>query len=210
MTFLARIVPFFPVFLYILLLGEFVFTINVDPLLGITLILFTLYLLPILIFRIHNIFYPIKSEVIDLNIGKYIPWWGSYYFQRIYFDIPVLESILKSFPGLYSFWLRLWGSKIGKNIHWTPKGTITDRFLLEIGNNVVFGYETILTPHFITPINGIQSLLLEKIKIGSDSFIGGYSVIAPGCVIPEKSFLPFESRLKIRTNWVNRDDKANP
>ena len=73
---------------------------------------------------------------------------------------------------------RILGAKIGKNSFInTPK--LSDAYLLEIGDNVVIGGDASITCHIFEG----NSLILGKIKIGSDTLIGAESYIMPGATI---------------------------
>ncbi len=159
-------------------------------------------LLPILFAWIYllppglNRLLKIKNGFTDLENG-FSPWWASYCLQRPFYDLPWLENILRSAPGLYSCWLRLWGSKIGQNVYWSPTVEICDRGLLEIGSKIVFGHRTSLISHVITPKKGRQLLYVSKVVVGSNSFIGAGSVLGPGSNVRENTILPVQTILKI-------------
>jgi len=203
MTLLGKLIVFFPVLCYTLIMGCLYYSLEVNAFVGLGSLLFVCYFFPVIFFRVHNNFFPLKNNVTDIDAKEYRPWWGSYCIQRVYYDLPFLESILRSLPGAYSFWLRLWGSKIGKHVHWSPLVEVCDRSLLTIGDHVVFGHRVVLISHAITPIDKKNHLLVERITIGSRSFIGAGSGIGPGCVVPDSSFLPLETRLLLRSKWKN-------
>jgi len=201
MTLLGKLITFFPFFIYTLVFVVMGQAILSQKIIYLFLILIILYLLPVIVFRIHNIFFPLRKVVVDLDSNQYISWWGSYKIQRVYYDLPFLESLLRSVPGVYSFWLRLWGSKIGRGVYWPPRVEICDRSLVEIGDYVVFGHEVVLSSHTLAPVKSKHKLVVEKIKIENNCFIGAHSRIGPGCSIAMGSFLPFETLLKVRQNW---------
>lgn len=151
-----------------------------------------LYLVPPLTFRLHQIFFPIKKSLTNLSDRKYSPWWGAHQIQVIYIAIPQLEAALRLVPGLYSAWLRLWGSRIGRRVYWTPNVEITDRHALDIGDRVVCGHKCKFLGHAIKPKGAGQEMALynRAIKIGSDVFIGAGSRIGPGTAIADGTFLP--------------------
>ncbi|WP_413290477.1 acyltransferase [Bdellovibrio sp. HCB337] len=142
------------------------------------------YVLPLLCFRLVNLVAPLKSGVSFIAERGYSPWLGAYKFQLIYLHLPFLERILRLVPGLFSFWLRLWGSQIGKWVYWTPEVTILDRTHLKIGNHVIFGHSVQMTSHAIKPKNNRVFLYLNDITIGDGCFIGAWSRLAPGVNIP--------------------------
>jgi acetyltransferase-like isoleucine patch superfamily enzyme len=143
----------------------------------------------LLVFRLHEKIYPVQEGISYLVGKEYSPWWGSHQIQVIYIAIPVLESVLRLIPGMFSLWLRLWGSKIGKNVYWTPALEIADRSLLEIGDNVVIGHRVSISSHVIKPKKENLMLYVKRVKIGNNVFVGGGSMIAPGVVINDDNFI---------------------
>src|SRR5262249_28318299 len=91
-----------------------------------------LYPLPAARFRVHDLLWPLVEGRSRLDAPGYSPWWGGHQFQVMYTAFPALEAALRLVPGAYSAWLRLWGSRIGRRVHWTPRVEITDRSLLEV------------------------------------------------------------------------------
>jgi acetyltransferase-like isoleucine patch superfamily enzyme len=114
----------------------------------------------------------------------FVAWWACFQCQVLFLRFPVLEEIMRLLPGVYSLWLRLWGSKIGKLTYWAPGTVILDRGFLDIGDDVVFGAGVRLNPHVMekTPQ---AVLLLAPIQIGSGALVGGYSLLTAGTVIAE-------------------------
>ena len=52
-------------------------------------------------------------------------------------------------PGLYSQWLRLWGSRVGANVSWHYDVMIKDRAHLQIGDDAKIKPCTVLSSHKI-------------------------------------------------------------
>ncbi len=117
-------------------------------------------------------------------------------------------------PGAFSCWLRLWGSKIGKRVYWTPRLELLDRHLLDIGDSVVFGYNSGLCGHIVVSRRQFEKqsqlgisdtvaqskddrpvLLIGKVTIGDGAFIGAGSRLGPGVVIGKRVSLPVLSIL---------------
>lgn len=91
----------------------------------------------------------------------------------------ILQLIPMSF--LHSFFFRLVGAKIGKNVR-INTWFLNDAYLLEIGDNVLIGGKTDISCH--TFEHG--HLVLNRIKIGSHTAIGQRCYISPGVTIGEK------------------------
>lgn len=142
----------------------------------------TLYLTPALLGRLAKLGCSGETQI-QLDSPAFFFWWLSLQLQMVFNRIPLLEEILRFIPGIYSLWLRIWGSKIGKLTFWAPGTVILDRGFLNIGNNVVFGAGVRLNPHVIAKQDNELILSLALINIGNHATIGGYSLLTAGTVI---------------------------
>lgn len=147
---------------------------------SLALLLATLYLLPVACYRLHDLFWPLREGRSRLDTPEYSPWWGGHQFQVVYSAFPALEAALRIVPGAYSAWLRLWGSRIGRRVHWTPQVDITDRALLDVGDGVVFGHRVACYAHLIKRRRDGLVLYVRRIRIGNGVLIGASSRIGPG------------------------------
>ena len=190
MSFLSKFMSFFPTSFYLYNMMAVIHFILNPGIISFLLILFFLYLYPIVSFRLINIFFPLKEGAYNILEKKYNPWWGSHMMQIMYMSHPGLEAALRTIPGMYSFWLRLWGSKVGKGVYWTPNIEIDDRSLIEIGDNCLVGHKLHFIPHIITPRDGIMSLYVKKIKIGKSCFLGAGSRLGPGVTMDDNTSIP--------------------
>lgn len=201
MTIGGRIVSLFPLF-YLLCIGSWIAKMFQSPqLFDVPVLLGLIYLLPLLCYRIHGLFFKMTDGFWDITEKKYNPWWATHMFQTPFIACPWLESLIHFCPGLFSIWLRAWGSKIGKNVFWTPRVEIIDRGLIEVGDGCVFGHLTILCSHMVAVIEGRPCLVIKTIKIGARSFIGADSQIGPGVVVEPKTRLKVKTRLYWRGEW---------
>ena len=121
----------------------------------------------------------------------------------LYLRLPFMEEFLRFVPGLYSLWLRLWGSKIGKLVYWPAGLRLLDRGYLDIGDYVFFGADVRLNPHVITKENEKNMLLLDTVVIKKNVSIGGYSLITAGVCIEEGEALNAYSILTPFCTWKN-------
>lgn len=190
MTLLSTILAFFPMLAILLASVAFLGICIAPGVVTVGLFLFSLYGFPLVIYRIHDYFHPVSEGISYLKVKAYSPWWGSHQIQAIYIAFPALEGLLRLIPGLFSVWLRLWGSKIGKSVYWTPQIQIADRGLLEIGDRVIFGYGVGLYSHVIKPRKQDLMLYVKRIKIGNDVFVGAGSNLAPGAAIAPGTYIP--------------------
>jgi len=195
MTFLSKILLFFPAIVLLLTSGSIIYLAYSPGIFSILAILFSLYGLPVLVYQLHQLIYPLQEGISYLQGKEYSPWWGSHQIQVIYIAIPALEAVLRLIPGLFSFWLRLWGAKVGRNVYWTPGLEIADRGLLEIGDRVVIGHRVGIYSHVIKPRKQDLMLYVKKVKIGKNVFVGAGSHLAPGVVIEDGVFIAVNTNL---------------
>jgi hypothetical protein len=148
------------------------------------------YVVPVACFRMHNLLWPLSEGRSRLDAPQYSSWWAAHHFQLIYIAFPALESALRLVPGLYSAWLRLWGSRIGRRVHWTPRVDITDRSLLDVGDGVVFGDRVACYCHVVTRRRGALVLYVRRIRIGDGALIGAACRLGPGVRVDAGAALP--------------------
>jgi hypothetical protein len=148
------------------------------------LITSTLYLLPPFLARIILKIFKFHSSQFNENSSGFLVWWGLSCLQSLFVRFNFLEELLRIFPGIYSFWLRLWGAHIGRLTYWAPGTIILDRSFLDIGDDVVLGAGVRLNSHvFQRDEKGTGHLILSNIIIGNRCLIGGYSLLTAGTEI---------------------------
>lgn len=137
-----------------------------------------LYLAPLIPGRLLR--ESLRSSPPEIAIGspEFLRWWACFQCQVLFLRFPALEELLRLLPGVYSLWLRLWGSRVGSLTYWAPGTIILDRGFLEIGDKVVFGAGVRINPHVMQ-----DNLLLAPVKIGDGAMIGGYSLLTAGTEI---------------------------
>lgn len=154
-----------------------------------------LYLLPPLLFRVHNLAFPLEEGFTRIDSqgskSKYSPWWGGHQLQGLFIAFPAFESWLRLIPGAYSAWLRLWGAKVGRGVYWTPRADILDRSLIEIGDGVIFGHDVAFSSHVVIKKRESIRLYVKKISIGSHCLIGAQSKLGPGVQIADRTVLEY-------------------
>ena len=199
MTLLGWLATFFPI-THLLLISAcaiwFVHSPGVVP--ALTTFAIT-YLLPPCILQIYSLKYPTKSGRFVINQKGRCDWWIAHQLQMMYTILPFLEAFLRLMPGVYSAWLRLWGSTVGKRVYWTPLVTILDRPMLIIGDDVVFGHKVVCTSHAINKKeNGDMVLILKHTQIGSKAFLGALARIGPGVKVPENEVVAYDSEYRFQ------------
>lgn len=188
MSLLGRLMTFFP-FFHIVSVAVFAFLALREIqhpahfMMFVSAMLFMLYLMPPLVFRINNFFFPLEEGITFLHEPRYSSWWGGHLIQLVFIGFPTLETFLRLVPGVYSAWLRLWGAKIGKGVYWTPSVQLIDRSLLKVGDGVTFGHEVDLCAHMITRRKDSVRLLAKGITIGDGCLIGARAKLGPGVVV---------------------------
>jgi hypothetical protein len=183
MTLRSRVFVWFPA-LWLLLVGAALLFLVLRPgATAVALLLLAVYLLPVTVYRLHDLAWPLRPGLSRLDTPAYSPWWGGHQFQVMYSALPALEAVLRLVPGLYSAWLRAWGSKVGRGVYWTPLVEITDRALLDIGDGVVFGHRVGCYAHFAVRRRGKLLLYVKPIRIGGGALLGAGSRLGPGAVI---------------------------
>lgn len=157
----------------------------------IVLLIFVLYLFPPMFQRIMFRWAPLKTGIACIDGRKFCPWLASHHIQAFYDALPYLESLLRVFPGFYSMWLRMWGSRVGYGVEWPVRMDILDRGLMDIGNRVVFSRRVELGAHARKKTEGGRSrVLVRTVRIGSYAFLGPRVRVGAGASVPSNASVP--------------------
>lgn len=205
MTWRARLFGLFPALWLVLLLGCAFWLLRTASVAAALALLFVAYLLPVLCFRMHEALWPLREGRSRIDAPGYSPWWGGHQFQLMYNAFPALESALRLLPGVYSAWLRLWGSHVGRRVYWTPRVEVADRSLLDIGDGVVFGHLTACYAHLIKPHRGGLVLYVRRIRIGDGAFLSAGSRLGPGVRIAAGTVVPLLSDVGVGRRVAGED-----
>lgn len=155
------------------------------------LVLFVVYVAPPIVLRIVLRWAKLTHGVSAIGGPKFSAWLASHHIQAFYDALPYLESLLRVFPGFYSLWLRLWGSRVGYGVEWPVRMDVFDRNLMEIGNRVVFARDVELYAHVRQKMDGGGSrVLVRPVRIGGYAFIGAGARIGPGASVPHNANVP--------------------
>jgi hypothetical protein len=205
---LGIVMTLFPVFALLLILGSFGYCVLCPGIASVCSLIFALYGFPLLCFRLHQWIWPVQEGISPLIGTHYVPWYGSHQIQLIYIAFPAIEALLRLIPGVFSLWLRAWGSRVGRAVYWTPTVEILDRSLLVIGDQAVFGHRCGMSSHIITPRDGNLSLYIAKVSIGHSAFVGGGSYLGPGVLIEDGALVPAGHNIRPRQR-VTRSQSGN-
>jgi len=127
---------------------------------------------------------PGRYPFISLTMVRWMIYSGIYHIAAS----TILAYVPMSFVG--NLFFRLFGARMGKNVRLNT-WFLNDAYLLEIGDNVVIGGKTDISCHTIEG----GKLILQRVKIGSDTLIGQRCYISPGvtigsrCVIGQYAFV---------------------
>lgn len=172
--------------------------------------LLALYILPPILNRIIFALLKIREGTFPAKSKEFFAWFLSYQFQTIFLRFPFLEEVIRMVPRLYSVWLRLWGSKIGTAVTWSPGVLVLDRGLVEVGDYTLFGYGSRLASHFfVSKPDGEFELVLGVPKIGRRVILGGESGVAPGAIVGDYEMLPATFDLAPFYMWKNGRRQSN-
>ncbi len=159
-------------------------------------LIFVLYFLSPLLYRFISLIFPIQ-------IGRHqfgpefetSHWMIAHRLQMIYVIFPFIEGVINSLPGIYSNWLRLWGSKIGKRVYWGPDVRILDRTHLTVGDKSFVGGSCLSCHLATTKADGSIEILFLPIRIGRQAFISAQSNIGPGSKVKDQEFIPILTQM---------------
>lgn len=132
-------------------------------------------------------------------------WLIYYHLQSVYSHFSVFERLLRLIPGAYSFWLRLWGSKIGRGVNWTPECQIMDRGHLKIGDRAFLGNRSYLSAHAMKKSGSTYILFVKPIKVGADVMISFDCKIGPGVEIGHRAHVEACSKLYLNHKVMEGD-----
>jgi hypothetical protein len=190
MTLRARAFALFPA-LWLACVGASVLVLAILPgLAAAATLLLVVYLLPVACYRLHEALWPLPEGPSRIDAPGYSPWWGGHQFQVMYTAFPALEAALRLVPGAYSAWLRLWGSRVGRGVYWTPQVEITDRALLVVGDGAIFGHRVACYGHLIKRRGDGLVLYVRRIRVGTHALVGAGSRLGPGACIDDGVTVP--------------------
>lgn len=163
--------------------------------------LFSIYGLPLVAFRTLRLVAPIREGVSYLDREDFVPWWAAHQTQALLNALPQLEALLRLVPGVYSAWLRLWGSRIGAGVYWTPAVSVIDRDRLDVGDRVIVGAQAVFCGHVIKPGKRGLMLYVKAISIGERAFLSADTRFGPGASVEPGAYVPFNTDVSLNSRF---------
>lgn len=155
------------------------------------------YLLPPLLCRITILFVGRPIGLVGAHSRTHTLWWWLLQLQLPFNRFPASEELLRSIPGLYAFWLNLWGAHVSPFAYWSPGVVVMERYHLHIGKGVILGTQSFLSGHVMKKQpDGTTLLLVDKIQLDEGSLVGAKANISPGCHIHSNQTVPFNAMLR--------------
>lgn len=202
LTPLSRVMAVFPAFHLAAILAAVVDLSARPGVRTLATVLGAIYLLPLAVFRLHQAFHPVREGITYLDRPVYSAWWGSHQCQVFFVGLPGFEAALRLVPGLFSAWLRAWGSEVGEGVYWTPGIEIADRGLLVVGDGAVFGHRVGMYAHVIKPRPKGLMLFVKKVRIGAGAFVGAGCHVGPGVSVEAGAYVPAGTDLHPNVRWT--------
>jgi hypothetical protein len=183
---LNTIFTFYPAAQALLIINDLIMFSRTQNIFSLTRLMLSCFLLSPLLWWIARLIFGQKTEG-AYKVGKHAKignlWLIYYQLQLIYTHFSAFERFLRLFPGAYSAWLRLWGSKIGKAINWTAECQIVDRGHLVVGDRAFFGNRCYLSAHALKKIKNQYLLYVKNVTVGSDSMVSYSAHLGPRVMI---------------------------
>ena len=137
---------------------------------------------------------PTKDGIIPRNIESKT---ADYYHYRSFMIKYGKNAFMKGiFPWLANWFFNFTSSEIGKGT--TFEESVTNDRNIETGRNCYIGVNSALASHVVEGIFG--NIIYFKVKVEDNVTLGGFNVVAPGCVLKDNTYLlPMAAGTKFNT-----------
>ncbi len=137
---------------------------------------------------------PTKDGIIPRNIASKT---ADYYHYRSFMIKYGKNSFMKGiFPWLANWFFNFTSSEIGKGT--TFEESVTNDRNIETGRNCYIGVNSALASHVVEGVFG--NIIYFKVKVEDNVTLGGFNVVAPGCVLKDNTYLlPMAAGTKFNT-----------
>ncbi len=149
------------------------------------LFLAAVYGVPVAVFRTLEAWVPLRGRVGSAAEPEPFAHWAAQKTQALFNAVPLLEALMRLWPGLYSAWLRAWGSHVGARVRWPLWLKVSDRSLLDVGDDVVVESSVELIAHEWVSRNGVDVVEIKRIALRSHARIGAQVLIGAGVTVGE-------------------------
>ena len=141
---------------------------------------------------------PTKDGIIPRNIASKT---ADYYHYRSFMIKYGKNAFMKGiFPWLANWFFNFTSSKIGKGT--TFEESVSNDRNIETGQNCYIGVNSALASHVVEGIFG--NIIYFKVKVEDNVTLGGFNVVAPGCVLKDSTYLlPMAAGTKFNTTKGN-------
>ena len=137
---------------------------------------------------------PTKDGIIPRNIESKT---ADYYHYRSFMIKYGKNSFMKGiFPWLANWFFNFTSSEIGKGT--TFEESVSNDRNIETGRNCYIGVNSALASHVVEGVFG--NIIYFKVKVEDNVTLGGFNVVAPGCVLKDNTYLlPMAAGTKFNT-----------
>ncbi|TXT37636.1 MAG: hypothetical protein FD135_3470 [Comamonadaceae bacterium] len=164
-----------------------------------------IYLLPPLVARFTLAVYGIPAGQLTQDTRGYRVWWFLTQWQTLFNRLPWLEEVLRLVPGLYAFWIGLWGGHLSPFAYVGPGVVITDRYLVYVERGAVLGFKSALAAHMvIRDQQGRYVVVVAAPVVEAEAILGGYAGLGPGAILRAGHLLPSGRRVAPFGEWPRR------
>jgi len=179
-----------------------------------SLIIFLTFPLVVVVFYLSHLFFlgvftriswkftekrsPSKDGIIPRNIASKT---ADYYHYRSFMIKYGKNSFMKGiFPWLANWFFNFTSSDIGKGT--TFEESVSNDRNIETGRNCYIGVNSALASHVVEGVFG--NIIYFKVKVEDNVTLGGFNVVAPGCVLKDNTYLlPMAAATKFNTTKGN-------
>jgi hypothetical protein len=141
----------------------------------------------------------------------YKVWWFTHQWQIVFNRLPWLEELLRLVPGLYAFWIGLWGGRVSPFAYWGPGSVIVDRGLVVVQPRAVIGMGAGLTGHLgrLAP-DGTYCVDVAAPNVGRGAIMGARSGLGPGAQLLANQMLPAGRLIPPFVQWDGASKRRLP
>lgn len=164
-----------------------------------------IYLLPPLVARCTLEIFGVPGGQLMQDTRGYRVWWFLTQWQTLFNRLPWLEEVLRLVPGLYAFWIALWGGHLSPFAYVGPGVVITDRYLVQVERGAVLGFKSALAGHMVIRNEQGRYVVVVAAPVAeAESILGGNAGLGPGSILRAGHLLPSGRRVAPFSEWPHR------